>query len=549
MMYLHLLSISVLGLAVLWGLRLIYSRPTTAGDDALLLICTIGAWVLVFLGLAFVAAPPVWVAGLVIAAMVVAQYRDSERRALLWTLAVAAEKGLSLATAARSFAVGRIDEIGRRATKLADLLDAGLPLPQALNRSRNPLPKDAALAANLGYATGSLAGTLRHAAREGDRIQSVTHSYYAGLMYFVLVSNLMLVILLFVCIQVMPTWETILRDFDLQLPFITQFALGLAQWIARYSLLWTPVLLLANAALVYAVLGYMGVRLPEFGLLDRWLGSRDTPIILRSLAHSVAQGRPLTEGLELLGQWYPTMHVAQRLLRATEQVRGGQHWCDSLEQQRLLRPAEAAVLKSAERVNNLQWALAEMADMSTRRARAARRVTCEPVFATHRARPGRADHVVHRGCHCPPREIGSGTGCMKRQRHRRSGFAMVELLVAAAVVAMLIALVAEGLSAVAQQLRRNREQLAAIEAASSIMELVTALPDPALGPNALEQPEIQAIIQQTLDRWDVALRISDVEEDIAGQRIELSLSRRQATGDRRPLKLTAWKFRHKETSP
>ncbi len=286
----------------------------------------------------------------------------------MWTLAVAAEKGLSLATAARSFAVGRIDEIGRRATKLADLLDAGLPLPQALDRSRNPLPKDAALAANLGYATGSLAGTLRDAAHEGDRMQSVTHSYYAGLMYFVLVSNLMLGVMLFVCVKIMPTWEVILRDFDTKAPYITQFGLGLAQWIARYSLLWTPVLLLANAALVYAVLGYMGVRLPEFGWLDRWLGSRDTPIILRSLGNSVAQGRPLTEGLDLLAQWYPTMQVAKRLSRATEQIRGGQHWCDSLEQQHLLRPSETAVLKSAERVNNLRWALEEMADMSTRRA-------------------------------------------------------------------------------------------------------------------------------------------------------------------------------------
>ena len=32
-----------------------------------------------------------------------------------------------------------------------------------------------------------------------------------------------------------------------------------------------------------------------------------------------------------------------------------------------VRPAEAAVLKSAERVNNLQWALLEMSEIATRR--------------------------------------------------------------------------------------------------------------------------------------------------------------------------------------
>lgn len=368
MMFPHLFVISVLGFAALWGLKLVYARQSAGSDDVVVLVCTIGGWVLIFLGLAMAATPPVMVAGLVIAAMVVSQYRESERRALVWTLAVAAEKGLSLSAAARSFAIGRIDEIGRRAVKLADLLDAGLPLPQALDRSRNPLPKDVALAANLGCATSSLATTLRDAAREGDRAQSVTHSYYAGLLYLVLVSNLALGVVIFICTRIMPTWETILRDFQTDFPAITRFALGLAQWIARYSLLWTPLLLLANATLVYAVLGYMGVRLPEFGLLDRWLGSRDAPIILRSLSHGVMQGRPLTEGLDLLAQSYPSLPVARRLRRATEQIRGGMHWCDSLVQQKLLRPSAAAVLKSAERVGNVPWALSEMADMSARRA-------------------------------------------------------------------------------------------------------------------------------------------------------------------------------------
>ncbi len=133
--------------------------------------------------------------------------------------------------------------------------------------------------------------------------------------------------------------------------------------------------------------------------------------------------------------------------------------------------------------------------------------------------------------------------------HRRSGFGLVELLIAAAVVAMLIALVAETLSVVARQLQHNREQLAAIEAASGIMELVTALPDQALGPNVLELPEIRTIVQQTLDRWDVALRVSDSKEDPTGQQIELLLSRRQTVGNSPHFKLTAWKYRHKEPTP
>ena len=235
MMYLHLVSLSVLGIALLWSLKLVYGRRETASDDVLLLVSTIAAWVLIFLGLAFASNPPVMVAGFVIAAMVVSQYRDSERRALLWTLAVAAEHGLPLATAARSFAAGRIDETGRRAARLAELLDAGVALPLALVRSRNPLPTDAALAANLGYATDSLADTLRDAAREGDRLSTVTHAYYSNLLYFVLIVNLLLGVMTFLCITVVPAYRQILADFSVEPPSITRFVLAVAVFAVDYA--------------------------------------------------------------------------------------------------------------------------------------------------------------------------------------------------------------------------------------------------------------------------------------------------------------------------
>jgi len=45
----------------------------------------------------------------------------------------------------------------------------------------------------------------------------------------------------------------------------------------------------------------------------------------------------------------------------------GAHWCDSLESSGLLPSAEAGVLRAAERVGNLVWAMNEMADRLTRK--------------------------------------------------------------------------------------------------------------------------------------------------------------------------------------
>ncbi len=45
----------------------------------------------------------------------------------------------------------------------------------------------------------------------------------------------------------------------------------------------------------------------------------------------------------------------------------GVHWCDCLQAVRLMTRADVSVLKSAETVGNLPWALEEMADSSMRR--------------------------------------------------------------------------------------------------------------------------------------------------------------------------------------
>ena len=77
---------------------------------------------------------------LAIIAMAVARYRVLERRALLWGFAIAASKGIPLEQVARAFADERADEIGVRASRLADLLESGVPLTEALASSRTWLP-------------------------------------------------------------------------------------------------------------------------------------------------------------------------------------------------------------------------------------------------------------------------------------------------------------------------------------------------------------------------------------------------------------------------
>jgi hypothetical protein len=105
----------------------------------------ISGWLLIWLGLLGAIVTPFGAANLflvpavvLIGAMAVARYRDSERQALVWMFALAAEKGISLSSASRAFADGRVDEMGLRSARLAEFLDAGVPLQEGLRPARHP---------------------------------------------------------------------------------------------------------------------------------------------------------------------------------------------------------------------------------------------------------------------------------------------------------------------------------------------------------------------------------------------------------------------------
>ena len=53
--------------------------------------------------------------------------------------------------------------------------------------------------------------------------------------------------------------------------------------------------------------------------------------------------------------------------RAADGIERGTDWCDALQSERLLTATDAALLKAAQRVGNLTWALEEMSEGSLRR--------------------------------------------------------------------------------------------------------------------------------------------------------------------------------------
>lgn len=360
-------TLIILGLAMLLAMRQAYSIRREVGDDYIVMTVTVAGWVLVFCGVLWLVSPIGMPIVLVIFAMTVAKYREGERRALLWTLGIAAEKGLPLAPSARAFAAWRCDEMARRATRMADLLDAGIPLSNALRESGNPLPTDAALLVRLGASSQAQSLALRESAQDAGNAENAWRPVFEQMMYLLIVIQICFIITAFILIKIVPTFREIFLDFGVETPIITRWILAAADSFQVFGwLLIVPFLVSIGLMLVsmfFYARGQIWIPWP----LSRLFGRSESPTILRGLAVCVEQGMPMPEALHQVAENYPKFSAAQRIRVAAHSASQGRDWCQSLLNEEVITQSEAAVLASATRAGNLAWALREVADLGNRR--------------------------------------------------------------------------------------------------------------------------------------------------------------------------------------
>jgi protein transport protein HofC len=286
--------------------------------------------------------------------------------ALIHTLAIATSRDVPLAPALEAFA----EYCGRRYRRVVQTaafhLRQGASLSETLDRVPSLLPTDFQLLARI----ASECGTFPQAVREFEATRSVSRSAWNGLLsritYFVTLLWTAQAVLAFLFYFIMPRFEAIFRDFGLMLPSATVLLIHLTRTIAGH-----PLVLIGLVAFEIGLLWLVGVALRSslyrIPLVDRLFARRHSALVLRSLAWVVDGGKPLQWGIDAIARKYPTRWVQRALERVSIDVTHGENWMNSLVTHGLIRPTEAAILESAQRVGNLPWALHETAGISERR--------------------------------------------------------------------------------------------------------------------------------------------------------------------------------------
>ena len=250
----------------------------------------------------------------------VRKYRATQQYGLLWLLTVSAERSMPLAPAIEAFARERGGSFSRRARRLAEMLKAGVPLPDALDRCPGLLPRYALPMIRVGCETGTLAPALRQAAKVHDLDEPIWTALQGKIAYLLLLPAFGFVLLMFIMLKIVPSFEKIFNDFGTALPAMTHGLIAVSYFIVNFWFLFLPLFLLGPVLLFYVPMRYFGWTdwdLPGMGRFTRRL---DSAQILDTLALVAGQQRPLPEGIAALARSYPKADIRRRLRQAAADI-------------------------------------------------------------------------------------------------------------------------------------------------------------------------------------------------------------------------------------
>lgn len=248
--------------------------------------------------------------------------------------------------------------------RMAILLEAGVPLHEALRLVPGVAARETVLAAAVGQSTGKLAPSLQQVARW--RSTSPWRDVMPRFMYPILVLLVVFSVVSFHSTFIIPKFERIFADFKNRLPPLTQAFIYLSRTVLNAATI--PLLFIFALVPVLMWLASGAVRW-HFPLIGAFYRLHIQSRTLKMLGVLLESGQTTFQALEtLISSGYFKSTALRRLHRVQDDIREGQPLADALYRHGLLPRRMVPLLHSAEKANNLPWVLSESGDHLARRS-------------------------------------------------------------------------------------------------------------------------------------------------------------------------------------
>jgi type II secretory pathway component PulF len=364
-------TLILLGIGLRMSLRLTYGSRGPEPGDPVHAFLNITGWVLIALGLAPAILGGIFsVFGSIVVVMAIATLvemivlrRTAQRRSMCRMLSLILERGAHLESSVFLAGQALRGSVGRAAQRLFDALNGGMPLTAAIVREPKAIPPEALAYLAAGSSRQARIAALRELSRpDQGELTTLWRNCIDRVSYLLAVMMFMGVLLTFIMIKIVPEFRKIFDEFDLDLPALTQLLIAFSQFIVTYLALPIAFLLLLLILSAIAVAICYLCDLPALRWLsDRIFRGRRIADVLRILALATENREPLAEVLNRVAVVYPSAPIRRQVTRAATEVAAGADWRDALRNARIVNQAEQSLLKTAEQIGNLPWALREIA--------------------------------------------------------------------------------------------------------------------------------------------------------------------------------------------
>ncbi len=291
----------------------------------------------------------------------------AKQKALIRLLSAAATDRLEAAPLILALADEHRGRYRRRLRRLGRRLANGMSLADALEQTPGVLSDEHALAVRFGEQSGTLPAMLQALPSHPNQaeLRVVGQLRQIGF-YTAITACIFLLIMTFFMIKIIPSFQAIFEDFDLDLPYLTVLMIATSQLLVDYwFLLVIPLLVIA-----WLILSQTSRRFFNRNISSRIL----RPIaqlrianVLSLLAVNSRAGRPLAGALSTLARYHFDPKLRHKLLFVRNEMEQGADPWESMSAARLITDEEATALTKASSADTRAWTLDRLADLKRSR--------------------------------------------------------------------------------------------------------------------------------------------------------------------------------------
>jgi type IV pilus assembly protein PilC len=246
-------------------------------------------------------------------------------------------------------------------------VESGMTLSEAFSRHPKCFDRLYVNMVRAGEAGGALEVIMQRLAEFKEKAQGLKKKIIGAMVYPCVVVGVAVAILTFIMVAIIPKFQKIFREFNLELPLATKTLINISNWMVNY---WffiplAPVgvylmlkLIRMTRAGNYA-LDRMTLWIPVVGgLVEKTIVARTT----RTLGTLVSSGVPILEALTIVRETANNVVFERMFQRVLESIREGETIAEPLKQARLVDDMVVNMVEVGEETGDLDTMLYKVAD-------------------------------------------------------------------------------------------------------------------------------------------------------------------------------------------